>query len=78
MAPRIPQELWDLVIDNCRGDTHTLRDLTLVCQAWLVRALEHLFRSVRLFSPIPVQYHKNHKTTSDSSAVCCEMVRTRP
>lgn len=46
-GPRLPQELFDMVIDHMYSDTATLRQCSLVCRGWVATSSLHLFRRVK-------------------------------
>ncbi|KAF5353728.1 hypothetical protein D9758_008614 [Tetrapyrgos nigripes] len=44
----LPLELSDVIIDEYKLDTRTLKSCSLVCRSWYFRSRQHLFRSFRL------------------------------
>lgn len=48
LAPRLPLELCEAVIDHCRYDLRTLHACSLACRAWVGCAQTHIFRQTRL------------------------------
>ncbi|KZT05279.1 uncharacterized protein LAESUDRAFT_750726 [Laetiporus sulphureus 93-53] len=44
--PRVPQELTNMIINNLRGDTSTLRVTSLVHRSWVQESQKNLFYSV--------------------------------
>ncbi|KAF9026535.1 hypothetical protein BDZ89DRAFT_30822 [Hymenopellis radicata] len=47
-APRLPQEIFDIIINHCHSDKDTLSVLGLVSWSWLHSARRHLFARVEL------------------------------
>ena len=54
---RLPQELIDAIIKNCRENGWDIRNFALVCHQWLHPSRRHLFRHVRLDPPCG-RYHR--------------------
>lgn len=61
--PRLPQEIFDNIIDHFHKDVHSLEICSLVAPAWLASARVHLFRQVELTPP-----NKPNKPSSTISA----------
>ncbi len=50
-CPKLPQEVWDAVIDHLWRHRHTLRACSLTCRSWTHRAQSHLHRSFSILCP---------------------------
>lgn len=48
---KLPQEIWDVVIDYLWRHRHSLRACSLTCRSWTHRAQEHLHRSYSILCP---------------------------
>lgn len=48
IAPILPPELIDKIIDNLSADPGTLKKCAIVCRSWCPRSRVHLFRHIRL------------------------------
>lgn len=51
LAPFIPQELFDHIIDHLHNEYSTLLNCSLVCQAWVPSSRLHLFSQIFLTIP---------------------------
>ncbi|EKM48440.1 uncharacterized protein PHACADRAFT_266362 [Phanerochaete carnosa HHB-10118-sp] len=53
---RLPQELFDIIIDNLHSDKDTLKECSLVCRSWVPSSSFHLLRRVAW----PLLHHTRH------------------
>ncbi|EKM51322.1 uncharacterized protein PHACADRAFT_200143 [Phanerochaete carnosa HHB-10118-sp] len=51
MSPKLPQELWDMVIDHLHDDRATLLVCCCICKSWLPSSRFHLRDHIRLRLP---------------------------
>lgn len=48
MSPRLPTELFQIIIDHLHNDKRTLEQCTYVSQSWLAASRYHLISSIRI------------------------------
>jgi hypothetical protein len=48
---KLPQELFDIIIDNLNDCPRTLHNCALVCRSWVHLSRRHLFRRIVLYPP---------------------------
>ncbi|KAF9789267.1 hypothetical protein BJ322DRAFT_529404 [Thelephora terrestris] len=49
-CPRLPQEIYDYIVDVLRDEPKTLKNCGLVCKSWVPSVQKHIFGRVALFS----------------------------